>query len=119
LVARAELRIEFCGSEDFYLRAVHRYWVNEPAGSLFQTFAGANMVEVEARRHLSPYAFYTAAGPYNYAMILYAQRTLTILRMLGVQALVASLAVTWQESCENPSIFCYRVGRRIFTREAA
>jgi hypothetical protein len=77
------------------------------------------MNEVETRRHLSPYTFYTAAGPYNSAMILYAQRTLTILRTLGVQALVASLAVTWQESCENPSIFCYRVGRRIFARDTA
>ena len=77
------------------------------------------MNEVETRRPLSPYTFYTAAGTYNRAMILYAQRTLTILRTLGLQTLVASLAVTWQESCENPSIFCYRVGRRIFTRDAA
>jgi hypothetical protein len=74
---------------------------------------------VETRRHLSPYTFYTEAGTYDSAMIIYAQRTLTILRTLGVQTLVASLAVTWQESCENPSIFCYRVGRRIFTRDTA
>jgi hypothetical protein len=77
------------------------------------------MNEVETRRHLSPHTIYSAAGIYDTAMILYAQRTLTILRTLGLQTLVASLAVTWQESCENPSIFCYRVGRRIFTRDTA
>jgi hypothetical protein len=74
---------------------------------------------VETRRLLSPHTFYSAAGIYTSAMTLYAQRTLTILRTLGVQTLVASLAVTWQESCENPSIFCYRVGRRIFARDTA
>jgi hypothetical protein len=52
-------------------------------------------------------------------MILYAQRTATILRTLNLWTLVASLAVTWQESCENPPLFCYRIGRRIFTRDAA
>jgi hypothetical protein len=52
-------------------------------------------------------------------MIRYAQMTTTIFRSIGLWPLVASLAVTWQESCENPPIFCYRVGRRIFTRDAA
>jgi hypothetical protein len=50
-------------------------------------------------------------------MIFYAQRTAAILRTISVRTLVASLAVTWQESCENPSVFCYRVGRRIFMRD--
>jgi hypothetical protein len=77
------------------------------------------MNEVETHRHLSPYTFHMAAGPYDPAMIFYAQQTFTTLRTVGVRRLVASLAVTWQESCENPSIFCYRVGRQIFTRAAA
>jgi hypothetical protein len=77
------------------------------------------MKAVETRRHLSPYTFHTTAGRNNLAMIFYAQRTATILRSMSLWPLVASLAVTWQESCENPSIFCYRVGRRIFTRDAA
>lgn len=78
-----------------------------------------NMNEVEARRRLSLHACHMAAGQSNFVMIFYAQRTATLLRSLGVWTLVASLAVTWQESFENPSIFCYRVGRRIFTRDAA
>jgi hypothetical protein len=77
------------------------------------------MNEVETRRLISAYNFHTAAGQNNFAMNFYAQRTATILRSLSVWTIVASLAVTWQESCENPSIFCYRVGRRIFTRDAA
>jgi len=77
------------------------------------------MNAVETRCLLSPHNFYTAAGQNNFAMIFYAQRTATILRSLSLWTLVNSLAVTWQESCENPSIFCYRVGRRIFTRDAA
>jgi hypothetical protein len=52
-------------------------------------------------------------------MIRFAQMTSTVLRSLSLWALVASLALTWQESCENPPLFCYRVGRRIFTRDAA
>jgi hypothetical protein len=60
-----------------------------------------------------------AAGQTNSAMILCAQRTFTNLRTLSLWTLIASLAVTWQESCENPPVFCYRVGRRIFARDAA
>jgi len=76
------------------------------------------MDAVETRRFLSPDNFHTAAGQNNLAMIYYAQRTVSALRSLSLWTIVASLAVTWQESCENPSIFCYRVGRRIFTRDA-
>jgi hypothetical protein len=77
------------------------------------------MEAVETCRPLSPHNFNnTAAGQNNFAMIFYAQRTATILRSLSLWSLVASLALTWQESCENPSIFCYRVGRRIITRDA-
>jgi hypothetical protein len=64
-------------------------------------------------------SFYMAAGLNNFSMIFRAQKSYVIQRTFGLWTLVASLAVTWQESCENPSIFCYRVGRRIFTRDAA
>jgi hypothetical protein len=74
--------------------------------------------------HYGPAAFYretlnTAAGHNNKAMIRYAQILSTVLRSLSLWTLVASLALTWQESCENPPLFCYRVGRRIFMRDAA
>jgi hypothetical protein len=77
------------------------------------------MKSEETSRFFMPDNFHRAAGQNNSAMILLAQRTFTILRTLSLWALVAFLAVTWQESCENPPIFCYRVGRRIFTRDAA
>jgi hypothetical protein len=78
-----------------------------------------NLNAIETRRLLSPDNSYMAAGQNNFAMIFYTQRTASVLRSLSLWTIVASLAVTWQESCENPSIFCYRVGRRFFTRDAA
>jgi len=77
------------------------------------------MNAVETRRLLSPDIFHTAAGQDNTSTTFFAQRTFTILRTLRLRTLVATLALSWQESCENPSVFCYRVGRRIFTRDAA
>lgn len=78
------------------------------------------MYPTETRRPFIARPLLYGGGPQILsAMILYAQRTATILRTLNLWTLVASLAVTWQESCENPPLFCYRIGRRIFTRDAA
>jgi len=31
---------------------------------------------------------------------------------------VAILSLAWQESCENPAVFCYRIGREVFVRRS-
>ena len=35
-------------------------------------------------------------------------------RLPWVAAVLASLALLWRESCENPAVFCYLIGAGIF-----
>ena len=37
---------------------------------------------------------------------------------IGLWTAVATLGLAWQESCENPAVFCYRIGREVFVRRA-
>ena len=37
---------------------------------------------------------------------------------IGLWAAVATVSLAWQESCENPAVFCYRIGREVFVRRA-
>jgi hypothetical protein len=37
---------------------------------------------------------------------------------MGLWAAVATVSLAWQESCENPVVFCYRIGREVFVRRA-
>jgi hypothetical protein len=101
-----------------FMLAVHPYCQFGTHDSLFRVDPRGIINPVESRCSLSPYNFYIAAGLDQLAMILYARRMSTILRTIPFRTLVTSLAVTWQESCENPSVFCYRVGRQIFARDA-
>jgi hypothetical protein len=32
-------------------------------------------------------------------------------------SLIASLTLQWQECCENPAVFCYRIGWRLVSRQ--
>ena len=41
-----------------------------------------------------------------------------MMRTFDMWAVVAVLSLAWQESCENPAIFCYRIGREVFVRRA-
>ncbi len=34
----------------------------------------------------------------------------TTTRVGGLLAVIASLSLLWRESCENPVVFCYRIG---------
>lgn len=41
-----------------------------------------------------------------------------MMRTFDLWAVFATLSLAWQESCENPAVFCYRVGREVFVRRA-
>ncbi len=38
-------------------------------------------------------------------------------RLQGFAAVLATLTLLWRESCENPALFCYRIGREFVARD--
>lgn len=105
---------------DFFLRAhssskVLPYSKSTPPVSLPSSRQFPTIIYREARRPFIRIHTVSAAG-----LIKSMESPLHTFRIipqtLGLHAGVVTLAVYWQESCQDPSLFCYRIGKEIFVR---